>query len=40
VLLDEFWSDCWLRNRHLADHRQITVANPQYRSITQIGIFH
>jgi hypothetical protein len=25
VLLDEFWGDCWLGSRHLADHRQIHV---------------
>jgi hypothetical protein len=25
VLLNEFWGDCWLGSRHLADHRQIYV---------------
>jgi hypothetical protein len=25
VLFDEFWGDCWLGSRHLADHRQIHV---------------
>jgi hypothetical protein len=25
VLLDEFWGDCWLGSRLLADHRQIHV---------------